>query len=169
LSKLKDEILSDPLPGPVLYNKVKVLSVSSEYETDLITLFHASGDFNNRGRWQAGVKKVEEVNHFLPRVGMRCRCILDNGEIITYSSSYSYTDDKIEFGEIEEGSGSVAYFTLEKLARMKSRLTIDYYIEKKFLKQIEFKLIGKKKLLKMYQQSLLNLVELVKEIQLPVD
>jgi hypothetical protein len=35
-----------------------MLSVSKEYDTDIITLFHASGDFNYRSRWQEGVKAV---------------------------------------------------------------------------------------------------------------
>jgi len=76
-----------------------MLSFSKEYDTDIITLFHLTGDFNYRSRWQEGVKSIEEVNHMLPRVGMRCRCIMENGEEYIYASSYSYHPDKIEFSE----------------------------------------------------------------------
>ena len=93
LSQLKDGISPESFPQLELSKKVKMITVSKEYETDIITLFHATGDFNYRSRWQEGVKKVEEVNHWLPRVGMRCRCILENGEVITYSSSYIYRPD----------------------------------------------------------------------------
>ena len=168
LSELKNEIPPDPLPAPVLLNKSKVFSVSREYDTDIITLFHATGDFNFRARWLEGAKNVEEVNHFLPRVGMKCRCIFESGQVITYSASYTYTDEKIEFGEVEENSGNVIHYTLEKLGRMKSRLTIDYYIPKNLLKEFSFRLNKKAKLEKIYQQSIKNLDQLVKEVQLPV-
>ena len=168
LSELKCDIPPDTLADLALNKKTKVISLSREYDTDIITLFHATGDFNYRSRWRVGVKRVEEVNHFLPRVGMRCRSILESGEVITYSASYSYQDERIEFGEVEEGTGNTTYFTLEKLGRMKSRLTIEYYIEKNFIKQFSFNLIKKKRLEMMYRESMSNVVELVKEIQLPV-
>ena len=97
LSELKKEIAVEPIKLPDMSTKEKVISLAAEYDTDIITLFHAAGDFNFRNRWLEGVKQVEEVAHYLPRVGMRCRCILDNGESINYASSYLYTTDKIEF------------------------------------------------------------------------
>lgn len=102
LSELKNEIVPEPLPPLELLQKVKMLSVSKEYETDIITLFHATGDFTYRSRWQEGVKKVEEVNHFLPRVGMRCRCIMENGQVVIYTTNYSYHPERIEFSETDE-------------------------------------------------------------------
>src|SRR5258705_7261723 len=102
LSQLKNEISPDPLPQPELSKKVKMISVSKEYEKGMRTLFHATGDFNYRSRWQEGVKTVEEIDHILPRVGMRCRCVLQNGQIIVYTSNYySYHPDKIEFSETD--------------------------------------------------------------------
>ena len=48
----------------------------------------------------------------------------------------------------------------------KQRLTINYYLEKNKARQIIFNLMEKKKVTEMYQKSLLNLVDLVKEIKL---
>src|SRR6187455_1524907 len=78
LGELKNELAPQPQPQLELLNKARMITVTREYDTDIITLFHASGDFNYRSRWQAGVIAVEEVDHFLPRVGMRCRCIMEN-------------------------------------------------------------------------------------------
>ncbi|MGI8584738.1 MAG: hypothetical protein ACR2KX_21320 [Chitinophagaceae bacterium] len=64
LSQLKSEIQPEPFPVLDFSKKVKMISLSKDYETDIITLFHATGDFNYRSRWQYGVKAVEEVNHF---------------------------------------------------------------------------------------------------------
>ena len=168
LSQLKNEIPSDPLPQQVFAKKIKVLTFSRDYNTDIITLFHATGDFNFRARWQEGVKRVEEVNHFLPRVGMRCKCIFESGQVLNYAASYSYTEDKIEFGEIAESTGDATHFTLEKLGKMKSKLTIDYYIDNNAWNQLLFKLRRKDKVKRMFEKSILNLDPLVKEIQLPV-
>ncbi|HXL55830.1 MAG TPA: DUF2652 domain-containing protein, partial [Chitinophagaceae bacterium] len=167
LSQLKNEITPEPLPQLGLSKKVKMISVSKEYETDIITLFHATGDFNYRSRWQEGVKVVEEVGHFLPRVGMRCRCVLENGQVVIYASSYSFHPERIEFSETDEKKKSSAYYLLEKTGRKKTRLTLDFYLKKNIAMQIIFKLVRKKKMEETFHKSLQNLVELVKEIKLP--
>ncbi|HYJ38601.1 MAG TPA: hypothetical protein VEV87_08280 [Chitinophagaceae bacterium] len=50
---------------------------------------------------------------------------------------------------------------------MKTRLTIDYYIDGNVLNQLMFTLTRKSKIKSMLQKSMENLVPLVKEIQLP--
>jgi len=167
LGRLKKEIEPDPLPRLELSAKKKMLSVTREYEAGIILLFHATGDFNYRSRWQEGVKAVEEVAHFLPRIGMQCRCIRENGQVSIYYSSYSFHDDRIEFSETDVKEHSVTYYTLEKINDNKTRLTIDLYQDKNSIKQAVFALFKKKKLETDLQQSLLNLVQLTKEIKLP--
>jgi hypothetical protein len=157
LSELKNEITPEQYPQLRLSEKTKMLSFAKEYETDIISLFHASGDFNNRHKWMEGVKKVEEVNHYLPRVG----------ESTIYSSSYSYSDDRIEFSETDDKKESSTNFTLEKTGDKKTRLTIDFYLKKNFMEQILFNLIRKKKTEETYNKSLQNLERLVKEMKLP--
>src|SRR5207247_4324295 len=102
LGELKNEISPDTFPPLEIPNKIKLFSISKEFETDYITLFHGVGDFNYRSRWQEGVRAVEEISHFLPRVGTRCRCIMENGETVIYASSYSYSSGRIEFSETDE-------------------------------------------------------------------
>lgn len=164
LSQLKNEMALEPFPHLELSNKVKAISVSAEYETDIITLFHATGDFNFRSRWQEGVKSVEEINHFLPRVGMRCRSILENGEVITFSSSYFYQDDRIEFSETDEKKKNSTYFILEKIDKNKTKLTLDFYLEKNPLAEILFNFRKKTKMENYFRKSLSNLTELLKVI-----
>lgn len=167
LSRLKKDLAMDPVPPPDLSKKIKMISVSKEYETGIITLFHATGDFNYRGRWQEGVKAVEVVNHFLPRVGMQCRCIMKNGQVSIYASSYSYRPDRIEFSETDLEQQTTVYYTLEKTGYKKTRLTIDYYMKKSIIGQVLFKLGKKKKMESDFQKSLQNLVAVAAEIKLP--
>jgi Protein of unknown function (DUF2652) len=167
LSQLKNEIIPEPLPQLEISKKIKMITVLREYETDIITLFHATGDFNYRSRWQDGVKKVEEVNHFLPRVGMRCRCIMENGQVVVYASSYSYSPERISFSETDEDEKSSRYFLLEKTGSNKTRLTLDLYQERNIINQVLFNLFRKKKMKESFQRSVVNLDEVVKEIKLP--
>ncbi|MGE5810586.1 MAG: DUF2652 domain-containing protein, partial [Ignavibacteria bacterium] len=168
LSRLKNEIAPEPAPDLNLSNKTKIFSVSKEYDTDIITLFHAAGDLNNRSRWLEGVKKVEELHHFLPRVGMRCRCIMEDGNAVIYSSSYSYSDNRIEFSETDEQDRVTVYNTLEQTGNNRTSLIIDYYLKKNLADEIIFKVTKRKKTEESYRKSLGNLTEVVKEIKLPI-
>ncbi|HEX6192538.1 MAG TPA: DUF2652 domain-containing protein [Chitinophagaceae bacterium] len=167
LSALKKQIEIEPIQLPDISKKEKVISLSADYDTDIITLFHATGDFNFRHLWLEGVKKVEEVAHYLPRVGMKCRCILENGESISYASSYQYSPDKIEFSETEEETGRLTYFTLETIRDKRTRLVLDYYIDGNIFSKEWFKITQKNKLETKFKKSLVNLETLAKEIILP--
>ena len=145
LAGLKEQLKMEPPERPDLSPKLKVLSVSRVYAFPIVPLFHATGDFNYRSKWQEGIRAVEEVAHLLPRVGMRCRCILDNGETVIYSSSYTYAPEKIAFSETDESSGVVNYFTLEAIDAGNTRLTIDQYMNRDFLAQLNYRLFKKKK------------------------
>src|SRR5882762_7767167 len=46
LSQLKNEIPPEPFVQPEFSKKVKMITVSNEYEMDIITLFHLAGDFH---------------------------------------------------------------------------------------------------------------------------
>ncbi|HEY6901285.1 MAG TPA: DUF2652 domain-containing protein [Puia sp.] len=163
LTQLKNEVPVSQMPHLELSKKTKVLSLTDSYDTDIITLFHASGDFNYRSRWQEGVQKVEEISHYLPRIGMRSRFTLNNGQSFVYASSYTYQTDRIEFSETDEQKKSTLYFTLEKLDRRKTRLTIDFYV-KKGIPTTFFNLTQKKKMRTDLQKSLAQLHKLLKEI-----
>jgi hypothetical protein len=164
LSDLKKNLEPEESQKIDLDQKTKEISVSHEFDTDIITLFHAAGDFNNRHRWYEGVNKVEEVNHFLPRVGMKCKCVLDNGEYFIYSSSYHYTTDKIEFTETEENSHTTYYFTLEKRGPTRSKLTLEIYLKKDFISNLLYRLARKKNAEIKLKASMIKLEGLVAEL-----
>lgn len=167
LSHLKDKLNDEPVSKNSLAGKIKMLSVSREYDTDIITMFHASGDFNYRSQWMEGVMRVEEVDHSLPRVGMRCRCILDNGEVMIYAASYAYSENRIEFSEEDEKHRATTYYTLEKISDKKVRLILEHYIPISKFGEIYFALFKKKKMKAALERSLLNLEKTVKQIHLP--
>ena len=167
LGELKNEISPEPPVQLDLTKKIKSISISSEYDTDIITLLHATGDFRYRNQWQPGVVKVEELQHFLPRVGMRCRFILENGEAISYSSSYFFQPERIEFSETDEKTQNTTYYTLEQISIKRTRLTLDFYTKKNFISETLFRLKEKNKKESTFKQSLDNLVGLVKELKIP--
>jgi len=173
LGPLKDELQPDLVPPLELSKKVNVLSQTEEYVTDVITLFHATGDFQYRTLWQEGLKKVEEINHFLPRVGMRSRFELENGKVAVYVSSYSYHVDRIEFSETNEKDHSTLYFIIEKSGDNRARLTLNFYLKKTPLASMLFRQFRKKKMEASLQRSLQRLGDLMKELknkfQLPIE
>ncbi|MEI6948362.1 DUF2652 domain-containing protein [Paraflavisolibacter sp. H34] len=164
LGPLKDELPPEPLPQTDLDQKAKVLTLSREYDTDLITLFHATGDFRYRHRWVEGVQRVEEVEHLLPRVGMRCRYILADGEVGYYSSSYAYQPDRIAFCETDDRNQNVLCFTLEQGGPARSKLTVEVYHPKNALRQFLFRLVGQTKAEASWRRSLERLAALLPEV-----
>lgn len=167
LSQLRNEIPPETIPQLDLEKMSRIFSVEREYDTDIITLFHATGDFRYRARWQEGVTSVEELHHFLPRVGMKCRCVLEHGEVIICSGDYYYQEDKIEFKETDEKKTMCTHYTLEKIAVKKTKLTMDFYKKKSLVANIVFTLMKKGKLEKDFHKSLQNLDILVKELRIP--
>ena len=168
LGELKKEISEEPPLPPVIPDKIKTISLSHEYETDIIRLFHASGDFRYRPRWQEEVRSVEEVNHFLPRVGTRYHCMLENGESIVYfGSSFSFDKKRIVFGNTDEKHNRTLLFTLETITDNKTRLTLDLYLPRNLTGRAIFNLLKKKAVKEKMERSLVALEKLVKEIKLP--
>lgn len=128
LAPLKEHVQPIPIVQPDLSDKVKVLEVSSDFHNHLIPLFHATGDFNHRHRWMEGVRKVEELQHFLPRVGMKGRYIFEDGESSVYSSSYVFDDSTIQFTEDNVDEGSITKYTLDKLDEGRTHFQLEYYL-----------------------------------------
>jgi hypothetical protein len=167
LSELRKQIPHEPLPSFDLSSKVKVISVTREYDASILQVFHAAGDFSFRHKWQEGVKAVEDVDHFLPRTGMRCRCILDSGEQVIYASSYTYGPEHIEFSETEDVNKTTTYYTMDSLAQKRTRLTVDYYIPKNPINEIFFLWTKKKSIEEAFVNSLNNLDAVAKGIRIP--
>ena len=166
LSELRKQIPAEPLPSFDLTSKVKVISVSKEYDASILQVFHATGDFNFRHHWQEGVKAVEEVDHFLPRIGMRCRRVMDSGEDVIYASSYTYSQEHIEFSETEDVRKTTTYYTMDSLAPKRTRLIIDYYIPKNPIGEIFFRWTKKEKVEEGFVNSLHNLDAVAKGIRI---
>lgn len=167
LGPLKNDIGPAPVPQLGLPEKAKMISLSREYDTDIIRMFHATGNFNYRSRWREGVKKVEGISHVLPRVGMRFRCQMENGEEMIYYSSYAHDNDRVEFSETDEDKKGSTYYTIYSLGENKVKLTIDYYIPKNIFQQAFFTLLKKNRIKQDLKRSMARLETLVKEIKLP--
>jgi len=169
LSELRRRLAPASLPSLELSRKTKMFSASREYDTHIIALFHATGDFNYRSRWQEGVRRVEEVSHVLPRVGMRSRRVMDDGQVTVFASSYAFRPDRIVFSETDEGKITSFYYTLEKLDPHRTRLTVDCYVRKGVLRELLFRVTRKKRMQGSLQRSLENLDGLVKELRVSAE
>jgi Protein of unknown function (DUF2652) len=169
LGPLKDNIPPEAAPQLEIGKKEKVISITKDYDAEINTLFFTAINFDTRQDWQVGIKKVDEVSHHLPQVGTRHRCVLEKGQFIKYTSSYSYSPEKIEYSETEENKRSGSYLTFEKTGKNKTRLTFDLYLKKNFLTLTVFRLLMKKKMEPAFRQSLENLAVLVKGVRLPVE
>ena len=111
---------------------------------------------------------MEELDHTLPIIGTKYRYISDNGQAILYTSSFSYDpENKIVFSETDEKSKTATYYVIEKINEHRSRLTIEFYLQKNFVAQTLFKIAMKRKMEAVYQRSLQNLDPLLKVIPVP--
>ena len=168
LSHLKDQIPPTPSLDLEIKNKTKVLSFYREYDADIISLLHGVVDFHTRKLWQEGVKEIEDVTHSdIPRLGTSHRCILEKGQQIMYSSSYSFTPEKITYSETDEKKRASIYSTFQKITENRTGLTVDIYLKKNPVLLSLFKLFEKKKMERSFQRSLVNLEKFMKEVKVP--
>jgi hypothetical protein len=145
-----------------------VLSFYREYDADIISLLHGVVDFHTRKLWQEGVKEIEDVTHSdIPRLGTSHRCILEKGQQIMYSSSYSFTPEKIEYSETDEKKTASIYSTFQKITENRTGLTVDIYLKKNPVLLSLFKLFEKKKMERSFERSLVNLEKFMKEVKVP--
>lgn len=171
LSELKKQILPEPDPQIELSNRVKVISVSREYDIDIKTLCFTVVHFEFRHLWQVGVKAIDEVEHFLPGVGSRHRHVLENGQqVLMYTSSFSYNpEEKVLFSETDEKRKSATYYIIEKINDRKARLTMEFYLYKNPIRQMLFNLTEKTKMELGFRQSLEKLEPIVMQMVLPLE
>lgn len=165
LTGLKNRILKGSLPNISIPGMSRAYSVSRNFETDIITLFRTTGLFEFRNRWKEGVKAVEEISHYLPRVGMKCKCIFEEGNHIISSSNYTFHSERIEFLETDEKTKNVSSYLLEKIDDNTTRLTISFYTKRNFLSKIFS--ASNKNLETSAERSLERLDSLVREVEFP--
>lgn len=169
LGELKKDLPPEPLPDMEIPNKVKMFSVSKEFDIEINTLFFTAVNFSTRGKWMVGVKSADQVSHILPQIGTRHRCVLEKGHVIMYTSKFSHLPDRILYAETDEKKESATYMNFEKTPDGKTRLTIDFYMKKNPVLQLMFNLTMKKKIEKGFVQSLENLERLARNVRLPVE
>lgn len=170
LTTLKKDI-AKPSIQPELSKKIKVLSVSRDYDIDIKTLCYSVVHFEFRHQWHVGIKAIDEVEHFLPGIGSRHRHVLDNGKSESmYISSFDYNPEgKTIFSETNERDKTSLCFVAEKTGEHSSRLTLELYLEPNMLKQVLFNSFEKKKKERDFRLSLERLDKLVKEMVVPLE
>jgi len=143
----------------------KAFTLVREYDTDLIKLFHATGDFRHRNKWMEGIKSVTQITHSLPRNGMKCKLATNEGELFVSSGSYSSGPEKVAFAETYEPKKIVTSYILEKVSGNKTKLTFSYYTQKGMLAGILFNLLKKGEEEAAMNRSLQNLDRFLQQFQ----
>jgi hypothetical protein len=170
LGSLKKDI-QKPSIQPELSKKIKVLSVSRDYDIDIKTLCYSVVHFEFRHQWQVGIKAIDEVEHFLPGIGSRHRHVLDSGKTESmYISSFDYDPEgKTIFSETNERDKTSLCFVAEKTGEHSSRLTLELYLQPNIFKQVLFNSLEKKKKEQEFRLSLERLDKVVKEMVVPLE
>jgi hypothetical protein len=170
LAPLKDDI-PKPTHEAELSKKIKMLSLSKDYDVDIKTLCYTVVHFEFRHLWQVGIKGIDEVEHFLPGIGSRHRHVLDNGRTeMMYISGFVYDPEgKTVFSETNEKDKSATCFVAEKSGAHTSRLTIEIYYQPNIITQVIFNLLKRKKKEQELQRSLERLDKVVKEMVVPLE
>lgn len=169
LSELRRGVEPRSTAALELANAARMFRLSREYDTHIIQLFHAAGNFTYRSRWQEGVREVKEVAHYLPRVGMRCRRVMADGDEVVYASSYRFTPERIEFSETNEDRSVSLRFTLEAVTPAKTRLTLDYCVAPGLLRALDFRLRRRKTTEASWRRSLENLTRVAGELSVSAE
>jgi hypothetical protein len=170
LGQLKDDI-PKPSVELELSKKIKVLSISRDYDVTIKTLCYTVVHFEFRHLWHGRIKLIDEVEHFLPGVGSRHRHVLDDGKAeMMYISSFIYDPEgKTIFSETNERDRTTTCFVAQKIGEHTSRLTLEYYLQPNILKQVLFNMNERKNKEKEMQQSLERLDKVVKEMVVPLE
>lgn len=164
LTPLKENIEPElPLDRTLGENKIKLASVSKIIDAEIIQVLSTMGNLSLRNKWQAGVKKIDNVNHPIYHLGIRFRAITNKGSTVFYSSSFSNADNMFCLGETDENKTQGIYITLKPLSENKTSVTIDVYLPDKPLNRLIAPLFTKRKIEKMFEQSLNNLQQLLQE------
>jgi hypothetical protein len=170
LSDLRNQLEPEPLPNFGIAKKLKVVSVTKEFDADIKKLFYTAVHFEFRHRWIEGVKGIDSVEHYLPGIGTRHRCILEKGSMIVYTSDFSYNpESKIVYSETDEKKRGSTFFIFEKTGTERAKLTMDFYISDTLIMRTYFRLFMKKKLAEIFRKSQDRLEKLLKEIEVPVE
>jgi hypothetical protein len=169
LSELRGKVPKGSLLDLEPKRKTRMFSASREYATHIIAMAHAVGDFTYRSRWQEGVLNVEDVSANLPRVGMRCRHVMEGGSISVCASSYSFDPDRIVVSETDERRVTTTTYTLERLEADRTRLTVDVYVKSGMVRELAYRWLRQRKLEASLQRSLVNLEEFVKELRVSAE
>jgi len=163
LTPLKENVQPDlPVDRMLDDKRLKVATAARTIDADIIKVLSILGNLSIRHKWQAGVKKIENVNHPIYHLGIRFVARTNKGRTVFYSSSFASADDMFCLSETDENKTQSLYITIKSVADNKTSVTLDFYIPAKPFARLYF-FFTKKKIEKNLQQSLINMQQLLSE------
>jgi hypothetical protein len=98
---------------------------------------------------------------------MKCHVETDSGTVTIYSKDYHYQEDKVQFTEGNEAQNSYTRYIIEKTGMKRTKLTLEFYLKKRFPGLLIFNLTQKNKKIESFNRSLQNLDKIVKDLKIP--
>lgn len=171
LGALKSDIEATPLAQLEPADKVKVVSVSREFDADVKMLFYTAGHLEFRNRWQDGLKAIEDIGDVLHSIGTRHRRVMDDGtSTMMVTSSFDFDPgNRIVYSETDEDKVRSMYFVMENLGENRSRLTLDHYVSHEHLVRSPMSAAETASIEQRYRNSLENLEALLSAVEPPPD
>lgn len=171
LAPLKEGIAPTPLPALEPPEAEEVLSVQRDFDMDSKRLFYTAGHTEFRHRWMEGVRAVEEIDHFIPQLGTRYRCIrTDGSEMVMVSSSFSFDPEGTSvYSETDEAGTRTVRYGFTRLGEGRCRFRIDLLLKKDPALIAAFERSEKARLQQELERSLDNLERLAPTVEPPVD
>jgi hypothetical protein len=162
LTPLKKDIQPDLSGDRTLgANKIKLVGVTQTINAPIITVLSTIGNLSIRNKWQAGVKRIDNINHPIYHLGIRFRAVTDSGNRLFYSSSFSDADNMFCLSETDENKTQSIYITLKPLPENKTSVTLDMYLPGNLVNRVITPLFMKRKVEQIFNQSLDNLEALL--------
>lgn len=134
----------------------KFMDVEAVIEAPAELTFAVIADLPWRSAWiSGGLPKVDSLNHTLNQIGATHRCLASSPVI--YTSDFQYENDLIRFTEIDEKKTVCVVYSLRKLGAALTKMEVNAFLKNNIFLKVFFSLFMKKKFLRTYHESLVNL------------
>jgi hypothetical protein len=142
--------------------KSMVLENGIKVNAPMDLVFDVLSDVYWRSKWIPGTTDVTNVNSAITQVGQSHRCIA-NGPIII-GHDYKRENKMIRFTETDSKKTYCVVYTLTALDDQTTEVRGKMFIGKNALKEMMFKIMMKKKLLKTFDQAWLNFKDFCEDL-----
>ena len=161
LSPLLDKVpVESRFPSALQQGKKELVRVHKEVPADFMQLFYLTVNLDLRPLWVEGVRSIDKMGFPENLVGVSHRCILANNSEVLITSHVRATDTCVEYEETTQDGQRTMHYEFNTIGPGKAMASFVIYIRKNPLKEFLFNQFMKKRITRMLETSLNNLVAL---------